>query len=258
MGIREVGYSLYERRLMATVRRGPLPAHVGLIMDGNRRWARQAGLTDVSEGHRRGAEHVSTVLGWCAGIGVREVSVYLASTDNMGKRGSAELDALMSAIERMTTDRFTRPDSPWRLHVAGRPELLPDTTAHALKQAVDATAGRDTGHHLTFAIGYGGREEVVDSLRCLLDEQARAGGTIAELAEHLTEADIARRLYTGGRPDPDLVIRTSGEQRLSNFLLWQTAYAQLHFCDVYWPGFRHVDFLRALRSYAARAAATDR
>lgn len=252
MGIREVGYRLYERRLRARVTRGPLPRHVGLIMDGNRRWARQAGLADLSEGHRRGAEHLHTVLAWCARLGIREVSVYLASTDNMRKRGSDELDALMSAIERMTTERLTRPDSPWRLHVAGRPELLPDSTAHALKLAGDVTAERDTGHHLTFAIGYGGREEVVDSLRSLLDEQARAGGTLAELAADLTEADIARCLYTSGRPDPDLVIRTSGEQRLSNFLLWQTAFAELYFCDVYWPGFRHVDFLRALRSYAVR------
>jgi short-chain Z-isoprenyl diphosphate synthase len=139
----------------------------------------------------------------------------------------------------------------WRIHLAGHLDVLPDSTARALKLAEEATRDRDTDSHLTLAVGYGGRAGVVDALRSLLDQQARAGTTLEQLARTITVDDIAAHLYTSGQPDPDLVIRTSGERRLSDFLLWQTAHAELHFCDVYWPAFRHVDFLRALRSYAA-------
>jgi short-chain Z-isoprenyl diphosphate synthase len=109
-----------------------------------------------------------------------------------------------------------------------------------------------TGAHVTLAVGYGGREEVIDALRAVLYEHVAAGTTLAELAETLTIEDVARHLYTAGQPDPDLVIRTSGELRLSNFLLWQSAYSELYFCEAYWPAFREIDFLRALRSFAAR------
>ena len=130
--------------------------------------------------------------------------------------------------------------------------MLPDTTARALKEAVEATSECATGAHVTLAIGYGGRQEVLDAIRALLYEQADGDGTLTGLAEALTTDDIARHLYTAGQPDPDLVIRTSGEQRVSNFLLWQTVHSELYFCDAYWPAFREIDFLRALRSYAAR------
>ncbi|MEV0387357.1 polyprenyl diphosphate synthase [Nonomuraea sp. NPDC050643] len=245
-------HSLYARRLRRHVVAGPLPRHVGLIMDGNRRWARQRGLPNPSIGHKYGAEHIEDMLSWCEGLGIRHVTVFLCSTENLRRRGDEEVAYLLGVIERMVADRFDRPDARWQVHVAGLLDLLPDTTARALKSAVEATRTCATGFHLTLAIGYGGRQEVIDALRELLYERAESGQSMLELASTLTEEDIAPHLYTAGQPDPDLVIRTSGEQRLSNFLLWQSAYSELYFCEAYWPAFREIDFLRALRSFAAR------
>lgn len=252
MGISTAVYALYARRLRRRLRGAALPRHIGLIMDGNRRWARKAGLASPSLGHTAGAEHVDDVLAWCEAVDVRHVTVFVCSTENLRRRGEAEVAFLMGLITRVVTERLARPSTRWRLHVAGDLSAVPDATAHALKEAVDASRDRATGRHLTLAIGYGGRQEVVDALRELLTERAEAGRTLAEVAAELRPEDIARHLYTAGRPDPDLVIRTSGEQRTSNFLLWQSAYSELYFCDAHWPAFREVDFLRALRSYAAR------
>jgi short-chain Z-isoprenyl diphosphate synthase len=155
----------------------------------------------------------------------------------------------MGVIEDVVTDRLTRGNDHWRVHIAGSLDVLPDTTAHALKRAVEATRER-TGGHITLAVGYGGRQELVEAVREHL--YANADRDPRDIAAELTMDDITDRLYTAGRPDPDLVIRTSGEQRMSNFLLWQSAYAELYFCEAYWPAFREVDFLRALRSYAQR------
>ncbi|WP_205629573.1 polyprenyl diphosphate synthase [Jiangella muralis] len=241
---RELLYRWYARRLTASLAAGRLPRHVAVVMDGNRRWARAAGYADPSIGHRFGAEHVDDLLGWCSAVGVGHVTVYVASADNLRKRGSDEVDHLMRMVEEVVALRLADPAHEWRLHVAGRLDLLPDSTRLALKWAVGETAGR-TGPALTVAIGYDGREEIVDAVRSYLDD----GGD----PDRLTPDDIARHLYTHGQPDPDLVIRTSGEQRLSGFLLWQSTQAELYFCDAYWPGFRQVDFLRALRTYARRA-----
>jgi short-chain Z-isoprenyl diphosphate synthase len=245
-------YGLYARRLRRQVLDGPLPEHIGLIMDGNRRWARQMGMANPSLGHKYGAEHVEHLLSWCETMGIKHVSVFLCSMENLDRRGDAEVAGLMRLIEQVVADRLTQPDPRWRVHVAGVLDLLPDTTARALKEAVEATRDCATGAQVTLAIGYGGRQEVVDAMRDLLLERAAAGQSLDDIAESLTMDDITAHLYTAGRPDPDLVIRTSGEQRMSNFLLWQSAYSELYFCDTYWPAFREVDFLRALRSFAAR------
>jgi short-chain Z-isoprenyl diphosphate synthase len=245
-------YALYTRRLRKQVAEGPLPRHIGLVMDGNRRWARQVGLGNPSLGHRYGAAHLEEVLSWCEPLGVRHVTVFVCSTENLHRRGDAEVAYLMDVIEELAVDQLARSDARWQLHIAGTLDLLPDSTAHALKRAVEATSDCTTGAHLTLAIGYGGRQEVIDAMRDLLREQAAAGRTLPEIAGALTPEDLTRHLYTAGQPDPDLVIRTSGEQRLSNFLLWQSAYSELYFCDAYWPAFRQVDFLRALRSFGAR------
>ncbi|MEV4803158.1 polyprenyl diphosphate synthase [Nonomuraea sp. NPDC049421] len=245
-------HSLYARRLRRQVTSGPLPRHVGLIMDGNRRWARQMGMANPSMGHKYGADHIQDVLSWCETIGIKHLTVFLCSTENLQRRDDEEVAFLLRVIEQMVTDRFDRPDARWRVHVAGMLDMLPDTTARALKSAVEATRTCDTGFHLTLAIGYGGRQEVVEALRELLYERAEAGQSMVELASTLTVDDIAPHLYTAGQPDPDLVIRTSGEQRMSNFLLWQSAYSELYFCEAFWPAFREIDFLRALRSFAAR------
>lgn len=252
MIFRDALYRLYLRRLKAQVAKGSVPRHVAMVMDGNRRWARQMGFDNPSVGHRYGAEHIDEVLGWCAEAGISHVTIFVASTDNLRKRASGEVRFLMDVIEHVVAERLAQHSNRWRLHLAGRLDMLPDSTRHALKLAQDATRDRDTGLHLTVAVGYDGREEIVDAIRALLDQQARAGTGILDLAERLTADDIAAHLYTRDQPDPDLIIRTSGEQRMSGFLLWQAAYSELYFCDVYWPEFRHVDFLRALRSYAAR------
>ncbi|GLY76928.1 polyprenyl diphosphate synthase [Actinoallomurus iriomotensis] len=245
-------YSFYARRLRRRVMAGSLPEHVGLIMDGNRRWARQMGLENPSLGHKYGAEHAENVLSWCEAVGIKHVTVFLCSTENLQNRGDAEVAFLMQVIEQLVADRLGRRDARWRVHVAGVLDALPDTTARALKDAVEATRGCATGAHVTLAVGYGGRQEVIDALREHLYDRAEAGESLADVASTLTVDDIARHLYTVGRPDPDLIIRTSGEQRMSNFLLWQSAYAELYFCEANWPAFREIDFLRALRSFAAR------
>jgi short-chain Z-isoprenyl diphosphate synthase len=245
-------YALYARRLRRQVMAGPLPAHVGLIMDGNRRWAREMGMENPSLGHKYGAEHAEDVLSWCEQVGVKHVTVFVCSTENLEQRGNAEVAFLMQVIERVVSDRLARPDARWQVHLAGMLDMLPDSTARVLKDAVETTRSVTTGAHVTLAVGYGGRQEVIDAMRELLHERAEAGDTLADVASTLTVDDIAQHLYTAGQPDPDLVIRTSGEQRMSNFLLWQSAYSELYFCEAYWPAFREIDFLRALRSFAAR------
>lgn len=252
MRIASPAYALYTRRLRRRLRGGALPRHIGLIMDGNRRWARQAGLAGPSLGHKAGADHVDDVLGWCEALGIGHVTVFVCSAENLARRSEAEIAFLMGLVEQVVTDRLTRPGARRRLHVAGSLDALPDRTARALKEAVAATEDCATGTQVTLAIGYGGRQEVVEALRELLTERAESGQSLAELAEQVGPEDIAGHLWTAGRPDPDLVIRTSGEQRMSNFLLWQSAHSELYFCDAHWPAFREVDFLRALRSYAAR------
>jgi short-chain Z-isoprenyl diphosphate synthase len=180
------------------------------------------------------------------------VTVFVASSDNLRKRESAEMRFLMQVIEDVIGRRMLAPANRWQVHVAGRLDIVPDSTSHALKLARDTTRDRATDADLTVAVGYDGRQEIVDAVRSLLDHQANTGRTLAELANRLTADDIAAHLYTSGAPDPDLVIRTSGEMRMSGFLLWQAAYAELYFCDVYWPAFRKIDFFRALRAYAGR------
>ena len=220
-------------------------------MDGNRRWAREMGLANPSIGHKYGADHVEDVLSWCERAGIAHVTAFVCSTENLRQRDAAEVAYLMKVIEQVVADKLSR-DPTWQVHVAGTLDVLPDSTARALKHAMEVSRDCRTGRHVTLAVGYGGRQEVIDAIRSLLSERASEGSSLEELAETLTAEDVARHLYTAGQPDPDLVIRTSGELRLSNFLLWQSAYSELYFCEAYWPAFREIDFLRALRSFAAR------
>jgi short-chain Z-isoprenyl diphosphate synthase len=250
--LRQLAYRMYAARLHRLLRRARLPQHVGLILDGNRRWARQAGLARPSEGHRHGAEHVWDALRWCEAAGIRHVTVFLCSAENLTRRDDAEVATLMDIIEHIVTTRLAAGDPGWQVHVAGLVDMLPPSTARALKSAAEQTAHCRTGAHLTLCVGYGGRQEIVEAVRSLLDERAATGASLADIAATLQESDIARHLAGAGQPEPDLIIRTSGEQRLSNFLLWQSTGAYLHFCDCYWPAFREVDFLRALRDFAAR------
>lgn len=249
---RPLVYRLYADRIRKQLVGAALPRHVGIIMDGNRRWARATGLANASLGHRHGAEHLHNVLGWCQAVDLAHLTVFVCSVENLERRDDDEVAFLMQVIEDLARSVHAESRPEWSLHIAGMLDVLPDSTAHALKAAVEATASCTTGRHLTLAVGYGGRQEVLDAVRDMLLDKAAAGASVEQIAAELNADEIASRLYTAGQPEPDLVIRTSGEQRLSNFLLWQSAYSELYFCDAYWPAFREVDFLRALRSFAAR------
>ena len=250
MGLRDLVYGAYEKRLALTLQRSgtPGPRHVGVILDGNRRWARAVGASS-KVGHQRGADKIADLLRWCDDAGVEVVTLWLLSTDNLS-RPEAELQPLLRIIEGVVTD-LARPQNRWTLNVVGALDLLPDSTARLLKEATAATNDRP-GAIVNIAVGYGGRQEIADAVRSMLQAHAARGATLEEVAELLDVEHIADHLYTRGQPDPDLVIRTSGEQRLGGFLLWQSAHSEFYFCDAYWPDFRRVDFLRALRAYGAR------
>ncbi len=252
---RRLAVRLYQRRLRRQLAGRPLPRHVGLIIDGNRRWAKEEGLASPSEGHRHGAERIWDALTWCRAAGIEHVTVFVCSAENLARRDDAEVTALMDIIEHRVVTRITAADPPWQVHIAGLVDMLPDSTSSALKQAADRTRDCPAGSHVTLCVGYGGRQEITEAVRSLLLERAAAGASLTELAGAVTEDDIARHLSGDGQPEPDLIIRTSGEQRMSNFLLWQSTGAYLHFCDCYWPAFGEIDFLRALRDFAARATA---
>jgi short-chain Z-isoprenyl diphosphate synthase len=247
----DLAYAAYERRLAARLPTDRIPRHVGVILDGNRRWARDAGET-ADAGHRAGADRIDALLGWCEEFGVEVVTLWLLSTDNLA-RPEPELAPLLDIIVA-TTEQLAQPKpgrAPRRINIVGALDLLPAHYADRLRQVGAATADRD-GLVVNVAVGYGGRREIADAVRSLLAEHAGRGTSLDELATELTVEHIAEHLYTRGQPDPDLVIRTSGEQRLSGFLLWQSAHSEFYFCEAYWPDFRRVDFLRALRDYAAR------
>jgi short-chain Z-isoprenyl diphosphate synthase len=247
VGLRDLLYAAYERRLRRSLAHAPLPRHVGVMLDGNRRWARERGA-GTKEGHQAGADNIANFLGWCEEAGVEVVTLWLLSTDNLN-RPAAELAPLLTIIENAVSDLAeTR---RWRINPVGSPDLLPAETARRLKESADATEDVQ-GMVVNVAVGYGGRQEITDAVRSMLVSHAANGTSIEELAESLEVEHIAEHLYTKGQPDPDLVIRTSGEQRLSGFLLWQSAHSEFYFCEAYWPDFRHVDFLRALRAYSER------
>jgi short-chain Z-isoprenyl diphosphate synthase len=247
MRIRDLVYRLYAGRLEASLSPQAVPRHVGVMCDGNRRWARSAGLADVSGGHQAGADKIFELLGWCREVGVEVVTLWLLSTDNL-MRSADELGPLLRIIEDTVRELV---EQRWHVNPVGALDLLPSETSRVLKDAAEATADCP-GLLVNVAVCYGGRREIADAVRSLLQDHATRGTTIEELAELLDVEQIAGHLYTAGQPDPDLVIRTSGEQRLGGFLLWQSVHSEFYFCDAYWPAFRKVDFLRALRSYAAR------
>ena len=242
-------YSFYEARLRASLDESRLPRHIAVMADGNRRWAREAGFTDVSHGYRAGATKIAELLGWCDELGVDVATIYLLSTENLG-RDAAELEELLQVIADVV-DEITGPDRNWEVRIVGRIEVLPESIAERLRAAERASTGRP-GCKVNVAIGYGGRHEVADAARELVAQLSAGGRTGQDLVDGMTVEAIGQHLYTSGQPDPDLVIRTSGEQRLSGFLLWQSAYSEIWFTEAYWPAFRRVDFLRALRDYGAR------
>jgi short-chain Z-isoprenyl diphosphate synthase len=219
-----------------------------VLADGNRRWAR-ANVPDESlvVGYRAGADKLRQFCAWCDDLGIPLVTLWVLSTDNLGREADGQLGPLLDVIAALVDDLATR--HPVRL--VGALDLLPQAVAQRLQAAEAASAGRG-GMHVNIAVAYGGRQELRDAVRALLAEEAARGVTLDELARTLEVDQIEAHLYTSGQPDPDLIIRTSGEQRLSGFLMWQSAHSEFYFCEALWPDVRRVDFYRALRSYAQR------
>lgn len=245
--VRRVLYPAYEARMVRRLPADRIPQHVGVMLDGNRRWAKAVGA-DTAHGYQAGAANIEPLLEWCEEVGVKVVTLWLLSTDNLN-RPPDQLQGLLRIIEGAVASLAEQ--RRWRLHPVGALDLLPAETAERLKAAEEATRDVD-GLLVNIAVGYGGRREIADAVRALLHEQAAQGRTLEELAEWIDVEHIAEHLYTRGQPDPDLVIRTSGEQRLGGFLLWQSAHSEFYFCEAYWPDFRRVDFLRAIRAFAQR------
>jgi len=220
-----------------------------MIIDGNRRWARQAGMVTVAHGHRAGAAKMREFLEWCDDLGISVVTLYLLSSDNLTNRESTEISDLIEIIAELADELSHYRD--WRVQHVGSDTGLPTSLVAALADAQARTAS-NTGLHVNLAVGYGGRKEITDAMRSIVAEHHAEGRSLEDLAERLTPELIGAHLYTGGQPDPDLVIRTSGEQRLSDFMLWQSAHSEFYFVEALGPDLREVDFLRALRDYARR------
>jgi len=246
--ISSAAYQTYEKRLLKEVRSASVPHHVAVIMDGNRRFAESLGMV-VAEGHEKGREKLEELLEWCLDIGIKMLTVFAFSTENVG-RSREEVDNLM----RMFAHDFRRLAADERVHehrirvrVLGQTDLLPADVAEAISEAEERTKDYDS-YFFNLAVGYGGREEILHAIRNVA-KRVKEGDLEVD---DITERTFSDFLYTRDMPDPDLILRTSGEERISNFLLWQLAYAELYFADVYWPGFRKIDFLRAVRSYQLR------
>ncbi|MGB6501509.1 MAG: polyprenyl diphosphate synthase [Thermoplasmata archaeon] len=239
---------LTEKRLTELVRGEPVPRHLAIIMDGNRRFAEREGL-DVKGGHAKGRDTLEELLDWCLDLGIRILTVYALSTENLA-RPKEELEGLMDLFDRSlrdiaTDERVHR--HRIRVRVFGNRALLPARVQEAIGIAERATE-QYAEYRYNVALGYGGRDEIVDAIRALARE-VQAG----RLDPAAIDSDaVSRHLYTADLPDPDLIFRTSGEERISNFLLWQSAYSELYFSDVMWPGLTRLDFLRAIRSFQVR------
>jgi short-chain Z-isoprenyl diphosphate synthase len=250
--LKRLVYRFYEQRLLLDVIQGPRPRHLGLIQDGHRRYAREAGLSNLM-GYSLGATKTEEVLAWCARLEIPMVTLWWLSTENLSRAG-VDVSAVLEVIE----DRL----SEWvdgglaarlgmRVRPIGKLDLLPDSVLRVLQRAESATR-----HHerllVNVGVGYGGRQEIIDAFKGYLHESIVRRDRLEDILEGLTADSLAKYLYTYDCPDPDLIIRTSGEVRLSGFMLWQSAYSEFYFCDAYWPVFRRIDFLRAIRSYQQR------
>ncbi len=243
-------YALYERRLVHLLDREALPRHIGVIHDGHRRFARTEHLADYRAGYQAGMEKFEEFLTWCHDLQIPAVTCWLLSTENL-KRPPAELDPYYDVLGGL----FRRlpllaEEQAMEVRFIGSLDLLPRPLLAAAKDLEESCSSGQ--QRLTIALAYGGRQEIVDATRDLVGDLAEKGHTATSAAAAITAAGIAEHLYTADLPDPDLVLRTSGESRLSGFLLWQAAYAEYSFIDVYWPAFRRVDFLRALREFTHR------
>jgi len=246
-------YRLYEERLLASIHAGLLPHHVGIILDGNRRHARSLGITDPREVYDIGARKLDDVLGWCGELQIPMVTLWVFSPENL-RRSTIEVSGIFAAVEAKLMALAHDPrihQGRVRVRAIGKFSLLPEATRVAIRAAEEATATYD-GMVLNIAVAYGGRQEIVDAISAFLTDNLVPDISTPEVIRRLTPEAIRSYLYTAGLPDPDLIIRTSGEVRLSGFMLWQSAHSEFYFTDVHWPAFRKIDFLRAIRTYQQR------
>ena len=246
--IANTAYNAYEKRLLAEVKQLPIPKHVAVIMDGNRRYAKEMGMM-VQEGHLEGKDKLEQVLDWCLLLDIRVLTVYAFSTENI-KRNREEVATLMDMFE----ENFRKVGDDERVHkhgirirAIGQIETLPRKVRDAIEYAEQKTKDYKS-YTYNIAVAYGGRQELVSAIKKIAGSVRNGDTRLEDIDENL----VSKYLYTDGLPDPDLVLRTSGEERISNFLLWQAAYSELYFSDVYWPTFSFLDFLRAIRSYQLR------
>ena len=246
-------YEVYQHRLKSESKRWRFPNHIGIILDGNRRYARDLGLDNVLRGHAVGADKLTEVLRWCYDLKIPVVSIWIFSLDNFS-RDKIEVDGILKLIEEKTKEFLVSDDvhkNQVKVRYIGKLELLPESLLKAIREMEKATESY-TRHRLNIAIAYGGREEITDACQHFLVDQMKSGLSVDEIVKKLDPENLDPYLYTSGIPDPDLIIRTSGEVRLSGFLLWQSAYSEFYFCDTFWPQFRKIDLLRAIRSYDIR------
>jgi len=246
-------YTLYLRRLRAKAATWRKPRHLGIIMDGNRRFARQLGFDTAVHGHRKGAEKLQEVLSWCLDYDIDVVTVWSFSLENF-QRSTEEVEGLLGLFEdkaREMADSEEIHRRRVRVRFIGRIELLPESLRHEIERLERLTADYDQGT-LNIAMAYGGREEIADAFRRHVKARLAENAPVEQILAELDSDSITPHLYTSGQPEPELILRTSGELRLSGFLLWQSAYSEFYFCDTNWPAFREIDFLRALRSFDER------
>jgi short-chain Z-isoprenyl diphosphate synthase len=250
--LRGLVYRFYQSRLEHALRQEAIPRHVAVVLDGNRRFARKTGLLSASAGHRAGADRAEDLIAWCDDMRIPVVTVWALSTDNF-KRDPDELATIFGIVEEKieALGKAQSRSSRRRIRAVGRLEMLPESTRAAIAR-VEAETESNSPYELIVAVGYGGREEITDAVKRMIAERLREGDSLEGIADSLEPDEIGRYMYAPDVPDPDLIIRTSGELRLSGFLLWQSAYSEYYFCDVYWPEFRKIDFLRAIRSYSRR------
>jgi short-chain Z-isoprenyl diphosphate synthase len=248
-----LAYRMYERRLSRQVLPYPVPRHVGIILDGNRRYGQERNLTDPSEIYTAGANKLDELLNWCIELGIPAITLWVLSTDNLSREPD-EIRGILSAIEGKLSVLAQDPRihcKRIRVRAVGRLELLPEETVAALRAAEASTKGHD-GMCLTIAAAYGGRQEITDAVQSVLRECLQRGNVLEDAIAYVTPEAVGRHLYSPELPDPDLIIRTSGEIRLSGFLRWQSVHSEFYFADVFWPAFRKIDLLRAVRAFQQR------
>jgi short-chain Z-isoprenyl diphosphate synthase len=243
-------YRIYERNLLAGLDRDRLPRHIGIVLDGHRRHAREEGLPSYKDSYRVGMSRFEDFLGWAHELEIPAVTAWLLSRENLS-RPADELEPYFEVLVELF-ERLPGLAAGYEMgiRVIGSLDLLPDDLVTAAKRAQERQPSGS--RRLNLAMGYGGRQEIVDAAKDLVSELASEGVPAGEIAGHIDSTALAAHMYSADMPDPDLLIRTSGESRLSGFLLWQSAYSEFVFVDVNWPAFRHVDFLRALRDYTGR------